>query len=126
MLYRFVEDSLYLIPLGPRVPTYSVLAETNITRAGAEALSEAAENCWEAILNKDVREFGRYFRASFEAQIAMFPSMVNEAIMEQIQAHQDQAYGWKLSGAGGGGYIIFVSDRPVANGFKIIVRREVD
>jgi cytidyltransferase-like protein len=123
---QFVEDSLYLMTLGPRHAEFAVLADTRITRDGAKALADATENCWAAILDRDIRRFGRYFRESFEAQIAMFPNMMNETVAKLIEQYKDTALGWKLSGAGGGGYLILVSDRPIENAVRIIARRESD
>ena len=123
---RFVEDSLYLMALGPRHTGYSVLSGTRITRARAKALAGATENCWQAILDRDVRSFGQYFRASFEAQIAMFPNMMNEMVEKLINQYKDVALGWKLSGAGGGGYLILVSDRPIDGAVRVLARREND
>ena len=120
----WIESHLYLVTLGPRTSEYSVLDNTNITTDGAKALSEAAENCWKAILAKDVVAFGKYFRESFEAQIAMFPNMVSEDILKQIDSFKDRAAGWKLSGAGGGGYLIFVSEKPIENAIRIKIRRK--
>jgi len=77
-----------------------------------------------AILKKDIKAFGTAFRRSFEAQIAMFPHMVDEEIMATISRYKDKAWGWKLSGAGGGGYIILVSDLPVEGAMQIRIRRK--
>ena len=122
----FVEQALYLRPLGPRISTYDVLANTRIDREGARALAAATQQCWEAILAQDLAAFGAAVRASFEAQIAMFPNMVNEAILDLIQQYADVACGWKLSGAGGGGYLVLVSDRPIEHAVRIVVRREAE
>jgi len=70
--------------------------------------------------------FGRYFRASFEAQIAMFPNMVNDTVVQIIDQYRDVALGWKLSGAGGGGYLILVSEKPIEGTVRVIGRRETD
>ncbi|MDA0711701.1 MAG: cytidyltransferase, partial [bacterium] len=123
---QFVESALYLRPLGPRGPEYDVLQNTQITAEGAKALADAAEACWQAILAKDIRAFGQTMRQSFEAQIAMFPNMVNKRASDLIAQYQDQALGWKLSGAGGGGYLILVSDKPIPRGVRIHVRREIE
>ncbi|WP_207428172.1 adenylyltransferase/cytidyltransferase family protein [Pedobacter sp. SYSU D00535] len=120
----WIESHLNLVTLGPRTSEYSVLDNTNITEEGAKALSEAAENCWKAIQARDVIAFGKYFTDSFEAQIAMFPNMVNDDILRQIEAYKDKVAGWKLSGAGGGGYLIFVSEKPLENSIKIKIRRK--
>jgi len=120
---QFIEQAFYLVPLGPRHSGYSVLSDTHITIDGARALSEAANSCWNAILAKDIVHFGKYFRASFEAQIAMFPNMVNPMVFELIDHYKEEALGWKLSGAGGGGYLIFVAEKPIEHALRIIIRR---
>jgi mevalonate kinase len=43
--------------------------------------------------------------------------------METIEKYRDTALGWKLSGAGGGGYIILVSEMPIENAIQIRIRR---
>lgn len=122
----FIEESLYLIPLNPRQAGFHVLENTNITPAGAQALAEATEACWQGILARDVNSFGSSLRASFEAQVAMFPNMLTEGMLEQIEAYRGQALGWKVSGAGGGGYLILVADRPIENAVRISIRRQSD
>ena len=69
------------------------------------------------------KHFGNAFRESFEAQIAMFPNMVNPDIMEIIETYKNDALGWKLSGAGGGGYLVLVSEKPVKNAIQIRIVR---
>lgn len=121
----FVERALYLKPFGPRVSGYDVLADTRIDAAGAQALAEATDRCWQAILAQDLRAFGASVRDSFEAQIAMFPHMVDDGIRAFIDQYRDLALGWKLSGAGGGGYLILIADQPIEHAVRIVVRREV-
>jgi cytidyltransferase-like protein len=121
---QFIEQSLYLIPLGMRKDDYDVLANTCIDREGARKLSEATDCCWEAILSHDRQGFGRYIRASFEAQTAMFPNMITPMVRELIDRYRDQAIGWKLSGAGGGGYLTMVAEKPIENAVRIFIRRE--
>ncbi len=121
---QFVENSLYLVALGPRHSGFDVLSGTAITPDGARALAEAAENCWNGIMEKDIRKFGFFFRKSFEAQVAMFPHMLNDEVTRLIDYYREDALGWKLSGAGGGGYLILVADKPVAKSLRVVVRRE--
>ena len=123
---RFVEQHLCLMPLGPREEGFAVLENTNITPAGAKALADATDACWLAILARDVRNFGASVRAAFEAQIAMFPNMVTPGVRELIAAYADRAFGWKLSGAGGGGYVIFVAEQPLPDSMRIVVRRRLE
>lgn len=123
-ILTWLEKKLYLVTLGPRVSSYSPLDNTNITPAGAKELADATEDCWNAIQKKDIQAFGNAFRRSFEAQIAMFPNMVDADILHTIELYNDKAWGWKLSGAGGGGYIILVSDTPVEGAMQIKIRRK--
>jgi hypothetical protein len=121
-LLDFVEQLFYLIPLGPRQDGFSVLSNTNITAEGAKHLADAADGVWDAIQRMDAAVFGRYFRESFEAQIEMFPNMMTPTVDRLINQYRDQALGWKLSGAGGGGYLILVADKPIENGVRVVVR----
>ncbi len=121
---QFVENALYLVTLGPRHAEYDVLADTRITPERAKALADPTEVCWQAIQQRDIQAFGRSIRESFEAQIAMFPNMMNDSVARLIEKYRDVALGWKLSGAGGGGYLILVSDRPIENAVRVIARRE--
>ena len=123
-ILSWIEDHLSLITLGPRESTYDVLEDTVINEKNAEALKKAAENCWEAVVKKDLREFGEHFRGSFQAQIKMFPNMVSQRTISTINKYKNTALGWKLSGAGGGGYLIFVSDTPMRGAMKIKIRRK--
>lgn len=119
----FIEQNLWFVGLGPRTGDYDVLANTNINEENAKALAVAADNVWRAVQDKNIEDFGRAFRESFEAQVAMFPNMVNDGIAEIIDIYRDDVRGWKLSGAGGGGYLVLVSDRPVENAFRIRIVR---
>jgi len=123
---HFVEKALYLVPLGPRGPEFDVLSDTRITRDRAKALADATDDCWDAILNHDLPGFGASMRRGFEAQIAMFPHMMNEMVGTLLHQYKDVALGWKVSGAGGGGYLILVSDSPIKEGFQIVARRAFD
>ena len=123
-LLCFVENALYLIPLGPRYADFDVMANTFFDRAHAKALADATEENWNAILNQDIVKFGNTLRAMFDAQVAMFPAMMNERVTEVINKYRDRALGWKLTGAGGGGYLILASDKPIPHAVRVIARRE--
>ena len=120
----WIEQHLFLVTLGPRESGYSVLDNTDISEIGAKALAVAAEDCWNAIITKDVEGFGKALTASFEAQISMFPNMVTPDIMQQIENYKPLVKGWKLSGAGGGGYLVFVADKPLEHAIQLKIRRK--
>lgn len=122
-LFLWLEKHIWMIPLYPRHQGYDVLANTHITAEVAQKLAEATEKCWSAILEKNAVETGCAMTESFEAQIAMFPEMVNPDILAQIEQFKPNVLGWKVSGAGGGGYLIFFSEKPIRNAIQIRVRR---
>lgn len=122
-LLQWLEQHLYLVTLGPRTHGYSVLADTRLSPEGARDLAVAAEDCWNAILSRDLPAFGDAFRRSFEAQIAMFPNMADSGIFQMIDQYRSQALGWKLSGAGGGGYLILVAEQPIEKAIQVRIRR---
>ena len=119
----WLEEHLCLIPMFPRPAGTSVVAGSRIDEAGVRALTTAAAACWEAILARDLPAFAVAFQASFEAQTAMFPAMVSEAVQQWIDRYKGKALAWKLSGAGGGGYLALVCETFPVEGIRIKIRR---
>ncbi len=124
-IISWMEDHIYFHTLWPRKGDYKVLSKTNLSVEGVRKLANAAENCWNAILKKDIEKFGHYFLESFHAQIEMFPLMVFDEIEQVIDKFRETALGWKLSGAGGGGYLILISEKPIKEAMKIKIRRKL-
>ena len=122
-ILNWIEERIWMIPLYPRLENYDVLANTAIDEIGAQRLSFATEKCWRALLEKDAKTVGEAITESFEAQISMFPNMITEGVFEQIEQYRHEVLGWKLSGAGGGGYLIFFSENTVENAIQIRIRR---
>lgn len=123
-ILRWLERQLYLIPLGPRVANFDVFKGKSLTAPKVRALAHAADGCWQAIQKMDAAAFGAQMRASFEAQVALFPAMSNPAIRKMIRQYSPMTLGWKLSGAGGGGYLVLVSQTPVAGALQLKIRRK--
>ena len=67
----------------------------------------------------------RAIREVFEAQAALFPNTMNDRVAGLIEEYRDRVLGWKLSGAGGGGYMVFFSDKPIPGAVRVIERREL-
>jgi len=134
----WLEHHLVMIPMEPRKEGCSVVEGKDITESKVKALAKAADDCWEAILHKDLEAFASAYQTSFEAQVAMFPGMVRpsnslELRVESLEAGQkvQEVQGsrvqgskvqefidkwskvpgvmaWKMPGAGGGGYLACV------------------
>ena len=146
MTLRFLEKHLVMIPMEPRKPGCSVVEGKDITPDKVKALADAAEACWNAILEKNLEKFASAYNASFNAQIAMFPGMVTPTIddpsnpsLRSLHSVQpiidkwkstDDVLALKMPGAGGGGYLaLVVKDAQVfckehEEAFDLHIRRE--
>lgn len=143
MTLRFLEQHLVMVPLEPRKPGCSVVEGKDITPEKVKALADAADACWDAIMRRNLDEFAAAYKASFEAQTAMFPGMLNPAYIGHTQqdnsfigeaiAHYSampEVMAWKFAGAGGGGYLaLVVKDAKVfadshSEAIELHIRRE--
>ncbi|MCF2737995.1 adenylyltransferase/cytidyltransferase family protein [Bacteroides caecigallinarum] len=143
MTLRFLEQHLVMVPLEPRKPGCSVVEGKDITPEKVKALADAADACWDAIMRRNLDDFAAAYRASFEAQTAMFPGMLNPAYIGHTQqdnsfigeaiAHYSvmpEVMAWKFAGAGGGGYMaLVVKDAKVfaeshSEAIELNIRRE--
>lgn len=143
MTLRFLEQHLVMVPLEPRKPGCSVVEGKDITPEKVKALADAADACWDAIMRRNLDDFAAAYKASFEAQTAMFPGMLNPAYIGHT--NQDNSFigeaiahysampevmAWKFAGAGGGGYMaLVVKDAKVfaeshSEAIELNIRRE--
>ena len=126
---QWLESHLCMVPMDPRRPGCSVVEGMDITPAKVAALAGAADRCWEAIMNMNLDAFAATYRDSFEAQVAMFPAMVQGCVQSYIDKYgaMEDVLAWKMPGAGGGGYLAcvvrdtaaFCSEHPEAIALKI-------
>ena len=109
-LLGWLEDHLCMIPMFPRRPGCSVVEGKDITTEKVKALAAAADDCWNAIQQRDIDGFATAYRASFAAQVAMFPAMIQPGVLDYIDRYSamDGVLAWKMPGAGGGGYLALV------------------
>ena len=109
-LLQWLEDHLCMIPMFPRRPGCSVVEGKDITPEKVRALAAAADRCWTAIQQMDLETFASAYKASFEAQVAMFPAMIQPGVQDYIDRYSamDGVLAWKMPGAGGGGYLALV------------------
>ena len=111
-ILSWLENHLCMVKMFPRKDGLNVLDGSNITVEGVKNLAAAADNCWNAIMTKNLAAFAKSYRASFEAQIAMFPAMIQPGVPDYISKYSamSDVLAWKMPGAGGGGYLALVVD----------------
>jgi cytidyltransferase-like protein len=119
----WLESLLYLKPLAPRPRGFAVLHNCAVTQAKAQNLAAAADQCWQAILLKDAAAFGHAMHQSFLAQVAMFPAMIAGGVASEIDTLGTRVCGFKLAGAGGGGYLVLASESPISDCLRIRIVR---
>ena len=112
----------------PRRAGVSVVEGSDITPEGVKALTSSADRCWDAIMRRDLPCFAEAYRSSFEAQVGMFPAMIQEGVQEYIDKYSamEGVLAWKMSGAGGGGYLALVCKNRDAfpeEAMRITIRR---
>ena len=110
VVLSWLENHLCMIPMEPRKPGCSVIEGMDITKTKVEVLAKAADNCWDAIMNTDLEAFAKAYNDSFNAQVAMFPAMIQGCVQEYIDKYSamEDVLAWKMPGAGGGGYLACV------------------
>ena len=73
-------------------------------------------------MDMDTAALGSAMKASLDAQLEMFPLMWNDEAQSVVNQFPTEVMGYKISGAGGGGYIVAVSDKPIENATQIKIR----
>ena len=107
-ILQWLENHLVMIPMEPRKPGCSVVEGKDINETKVKALAKAADDCWNAIMHKDLNAFAEAYQASFNAQVAMFPAMIQGCVQSYIDSYKDKVLAYKMPGAGGGGYLACV------------------
>lgn len=106
----WLESHLCLIPMNPRSAGCSVVEGKDINADKVKALTDAAEDCWNSIMQCSLDGFAKAYLNSFMAQVAMFPAMIQGEVQKFIDEYSvmDGVLAWKMPGAGGGGYLALV------------------
>jgi cytidyltransferase-like protein len=122
-IISWLENHLFLIPIGPREDKFEVLDQMHLDSEGAMNLANAAAEVWSCILSKDLKGMGKAMTASFKAQCQLFPLMTNENAEAILKPIESDILGYKISGAGGGGYWVVVSEFKMDSFVSIKIRR---
>ncbi len=123
-ILSWLESHICLVPMFPRRPGCSVVEGKDINPDKVKALTSAADRCWDAIMARDLKAFAAAFRDSFDAQVAMFPAMMQPGVQDHIDRWADKALAWKMLGAGGGGHLALVVDEIPEGTIPIKIRRK--
>lgn len=130
-ILSWLENHLCMVPMDPRPQGCSVVEGKDITEEKVKNLAQAADDCWNAIMAKDLNAFATAYKASFNAQVAMFPAMIQGTVQSYIDRYskEQDVLAWKMPGAGGGGYLALVVENTATflqknpEAINLIIRR---
>lgn len=130
-ILQWLEAHLVMLPMDPRPAGCSVVEGKRLKEARVRALTDAADRCWEAIMARDLAAFASAYKASFDAQVSLFPGMIQGTVPSYIDrwSKVPGVLAWKMPGAGGGGYLAcvvedasaFASEHPEV--IRLAIRR---
>ena len=123
---RWLSKVLHLIAVEPRPEGYSPLGVKNLDPKWIARLGQSGKDCYDAILNRDVKNLGNSLNLTMKCWETILPHVVRHPqlrvdLMPILQAYQKQYPGAMYSGCGGG-YLIVVSEKPVPGAFQVKVR----
>ena len=117
---------LPLIPIEPQPEGYNPLGIKNLEPKRVARPGQAGIDCFDAIVRLDAQALGASLNLNMKCWETLLSQVVRHPLLrldlpELLRAYQKQYLGAMYSGSGGG-YLIVVSNEPVAGAFKVNVR----
>jgi cytidyltransferase-like protein len=119
---EWLSEVIHLVPLEPRPEGYDPLKIMNLEKTLIKELGEAGDNCWSAILKKDVKGLGKAMTDTFLSWRKILPLTVPDWVLNELETKYFPVYPGALTSGSGGGYIMVVSEKPVERAVKVKVR----
>jgi hypothetical protein len=123
---RWLENVLHLIAVGPRPEGYSPLGVKNLDPRWVARLGQSGRDCYEAIINRNAEALGAALNLNMKCWETLLPHVVRHPLLRMelmplLKAYQQQYPGAMYTGCGGG-YLVVVSETPVAGAFRVNIR----
>lgn len=122
---RWVEEVVHLVPINQRPPGYSPLGTQNLDPDWIAQLGQTGKDCFDAIVNTDLRSLGAAMNHCMRCWEAILPHTVEHPAIHIdlkgiLRWFQSRYAGAMYSGCGGG-YMIVVSEQPVPGSVRVKV-----
>jgi hypothetical protein len=123
---RWLERVIHLLPVAQRPLEYNPLGEKNLDPAWISRLGQSGVDCFNAIINLDVRALGASMNECMQCWQAILPQTVRHPtitidLLKLLEYYQSRYDGAMYSGCGGG-YLYVASEEYVPGEIKISVR----
>jgi hypothetical protein len=123
----WLQKIIYVVAIAPRPEGYNPLGTKNLNPDWIKRLGLTGKDCFDAILERDIRALGRSMNQCMECWESILPGTVRHPtirinLSEILKAYQAKYPGAMYSGCGGG-YLYAVSEEPVPGGFQVQIRK---
>ncbi len=123
---HWLEEVIYVVPIAQRPPGYSPLGAKNLDPKWIGRLGRTGQECYEAILARDLKGLGASMNACMVCWEALLPNTVRHPLIKldllSILKHYQERFAGAMYSGCGGGYLYVVSGEPVPGGFQVKVR----
>src|ERR1022692_1391661 len=123
---RWVEEVFHLVPINQRPAGYSPLGIRNLDSEWIAQLGQTGKDCFDAIMNTDIRCLGAALNHCMRCWEAILPHTVQHPAisldLKGILAWFQSRYAGAMYSGCGGGYMIVVSEEPVPGSLTVRVR----
>jgi len=124
----WLSSVLYLVSVNMRPDGYNPLGRKNFDPEWIDRLGKTGQDCYDAIVSKDLNRLGASFNACMLCWQTILPDVVEHPtikfdLMGLLKFYQEKYAGAMFSGCGGG-YFYVISEESVPGGFQVMVRVE--
>jgi hypothetical protein len=125
---RWVEQVFHLVPINQRPAGYSPLGIRNLEPAWIAQLGQTGKDCFDAIVNTDIRGVGAAMNHCMRCWELILPHTVQHPVinidLKGILSWFQSRYPGAMYSGCGGGYMIVVSEKPVPGSMRVRVRTQ--
>jgi hypothetical protein len=123
---KWLGENLYLVPVNTRPDGYYPLDRKNFSEEWAGKLGQTGKDCYDAIVNMDVKAFGASLNDCMECWYTLLPDTLEHHTIKidliALLKHYQATYAGAMYSGCGGGYLYVASDKPVPGGFQVKIK----
>ena len=98
----------------------------NFTEEWAGKLGQTGKDCFNAIVNKDLKALGASLNDCMECWYTLLPDTLEHRTIKidliALLKHYQANYAGAMFSGCGGGYLYVISDKPVPGGFQVKIK----